>query len=166
MFHKATGGLFEKTNTGRTDADGRTIWRGPRGGLFVVKDGKKAPPTKKKVSFSESRTIHVMDPIGSRGMEPGYVNRMTREQGLKMHGRLGDRIRMNDLWGNGKNGSFGTVGSYPTEIARRNAWHRQRLPGKDPWFRPVTKNGRVTFQTTYPPTDHVVMERFYRNSLS
>jgi hypothetical protein len=31
-----------KTNTGRKNPDGLTIWKGPRGGLFVMKKGKKA----------------------------------------------------------------------------------------------------------------------------
>lgn len=31
----------DKTNTGRKNADGRTIWRGPRGGMFVMKNGRK-----------------------------------------------------------------------------------------------------------------------------
>ena len=30
-----------KTNTGRKNPDGLTIWKGPRGGLFVMKKGKK-----------------------------------------------------------------------------------------------------------------------------
>ena len=33
----------KKTNTGRKNADGRTIWRGPRGGAFVMKNGRKVP---------------------------------------------------------------------------------------------------------------------------
>ena len=64
MIHKVTGGLFEKTNTGHTDANGRTIWRGPRGGLFVVKNGQKtavakstAGSTRKTTMPSQSREI-------------------------------------------------------------------------------------------------------------
>jgi hypothetical protein len=35
-----------KTNTGRKTPDGLVIWKGPRGGLFVVKGGKKTPVKK------------------------------------------------------------------------------------------------------------------------
>ena len=31
----------KKTNTGQKDVSGRVIWKGPRGGLFVMKDGKQ-----------------------------------------------------------------------------------------------------------------------------
>ena len=52
------GKIFAKTNTGRKDAQGRTIWKGPRGGLFVVKNGKKTKvaslPTHKTLVKSAS----------------------------------------------------------------------------------------------------------------
>lgn len=30
-----------KTNTGKKDPEGRTVWAGPRGGLFIERDGKR-----------------------------------------------------------------------------------------------------------------------------
>lgn len=57
LFHKVTGGMFEKTNTGHTDANGRTIWRGPRGGLFVVKNGVKAAVAKSPAGSTRRTTM-------------------------------------------------------------------------------------------------------------
>lgn len=31
-------------NTGKKDAKGRSIWKGPRGGLYVMSAGKKVAP--------------------------------------------------------------------------------------------------------------------------
>jgi hypothetical protein len=31
-------------NTGKKDAKGRSIWKGPRGGLYVMSAGKKVKP--------------------------------------------------------------------------------------------------------------------------
>lgn len=38
-------------NTGKKDAKGRSIWKGPRGGLYVMSAGKKvAPSTARKTT--------------------------------------------------------------------------------------------------------------------
>ena len=35
--------MSSKTNTGRKNHEGRTVWQGPRGGLFVQKNGRNVP---------------------------------------------------------------------------------------------------------------------------
>ena len=56
IFHRVTGGIFasKKTNTGRKDADGRTIWATKGGGEFVMRDGSKAAPREHASRSSES----------------------------------------------------------------------------------------------------------------
>ncbi len=43
-------------NTGKKDAKGRSIWKGPRGGMYVMSAGKKiAPATGRKPARKTAR---------------------------------------------------------------------------------------------------------------
>lgn len=44
MAPKAAPKKSASHNTGKKDAKGRSIWKGPRGGLYVMSAGKKVKP--------------------------------------------------------------------------------------------------------------------------
>ena len=65
-----------KTNTGKKDPEGRTIWRGPRGALFVQKNG---------------RNVQVATPTTARAAskwlgESSFTNHITLDEHKRKHG--------------------------------------------------------------------------------
>ena len=71
-----TTGNTNKTNTGKKDPEGRTIWRGPRGGLFVQKNG---------------RNVRVATPTTARAAskwlgELSFTNHITLDEHKRKHG--------------------------------------------------------------------------------
>jgi hypothetical protein len=58
------------TNTGRKDTKGRSIWKGPRGGEFVMIKGEKRPPAKGHyTNTGEKNAIGRTIVRGSRGKQ-------------------------------------------------------------------------------------------------
>ena len=54
-----TIGKTNKTNTGKKDPEGRTIWRGPRGALFVQKNGRNVQVATPTTARAAIRLTHI-----------------------------------------------------------------------------------------------------------
>ena len=117
---------------------------------------KRTPFGKKPliVSFANTRgknlvsAVHTV-PHGGRGLYPGYVARMQRQQGLALHGIRVDPHNLNRSFGNTYHGSaYGKRGAYSNQNAARNLWHSDQF-GTPFHFKQRSPDGKFVFSSRY-----------------
>lgn len=70
-----------QVNTGRVDVQGRTIWQGPRGGQYVMVNGKKRQPATRPARLRPVITVILADPrqqpVNTNSLTPGLYSAST-----------------------------------------------------------------------------------------
>ena len=87
-------------------------------------------------------------PAGGRGMEPGFLARVTRVRGLALHGILISRHAVDEAFGDGT--GPGASGQYTDAMASLDVQHAAAHGGA-PWHRAFTVNGHTRFIARYRP---------------
>ena len=105
-----------------------------------------AAKKKKQVHFAPHAEVRVV-PLGGRNMDPGYLARMNRQAGLRLHRVKLQKRMMNLHFGSGSVNSAGSAGQYTNMMARKDLW-RKAYEGKL-WYRATKKDNRVKFTPAF-----------------